>query len=417
MLLTSCSLQPDKCFFGRISCEYKQDKALRKETMTRQNSKKRILILTNHSYMLWQFRRELIIELLSEHTVYLCMPYVGHEDDFKQLGAKCVKIDLDRRSKNPFKDLKLLTAYRSVIRKVQPDLVITYSIKPNIYGGVACQLCNIPYYANVQGLGTAFQGRRLAHFAAIMYRHGLRKAVRVFFENAGNAAEFSERGIVEPDRQIILNGAGVNLEYFSYSPYPENGCFHFLYLGRIMKEKGIDELFEAAGRLWNDYTSAVEGHGSEGKENRSFVLDVVGFFEEPYEEQVRELEEKGIIRFHGFRTDPRPYYKMADCIVMPSYHEGMSNVNLEAAAVGRPVITTDIPGCREAVDDGVTGLLCRKKDADSLYSCMKRMLRIQPSERQDMGRRARQKAEAEFNRRDIVKLTVRTLFDNPEEDS
>ena len=385
--------------------------------MISQNSKKRILILTNHSYMLWQFRRELIMELLSEHTVYLCMPYVGHEDDFKQFGAKCVQIDLDRRSKNPFKDLKLLTTYRSVIRKIQPDLVITYSIKPNIYGGIACQLGKIPYYANVQGLGTAFQGRRLAYFATIMYRHGLRKAVRVFFENAGNAAEFRERGIVEPDRQIILNGAGVNLEYFSYSPYPENDCFHFLYLGRIMKEKGIEELFEAAGRLWEECASVAKEHGTAGKESSPFVLDMVGFFEEPYEEQVRELEEKGIIRFHGFQTDPRPFYEKADCIVMPSYHEGMSNVNLEAAAAGRPVITTDIPGCREAVDDGVTGLLCKKEDVDSLYSCMKQMLQMQPSERKDLGRRARQKAEAEFDRRDIVEMTVRTLFDSSEEDS
>ena len=282
----------------------------------------KILILTNHSYMLWQFRRELIAELLKDHMVYLCMPYVGHEDDFKAMGAKCIRVNLERRGKNPFKDLLLCRSYENILKKIRPDLVMTYSIKPNIYGGIACRIAGIPYFANVQGLGTAFQTKKMAKAATFLYKQGLKGAGKVFFENEANAREFADRGIVEEARQVILHGAGVNLDYFSYTPYPRNDKFHFLYLGRIMREKGMDELFAAVRHLKGD-----------------FVLDLVGFYEEGYEEQVCELEKDNLARFHGFQKDPRPFYAMADCVVMPSYHEGMSNVNLEAAASGRPLIT------------------------------------------------------------------------------
>ena len=352
----------------------------------------KILILTNHSYMLWQFRRELIARLMKDHTVYLAMPYVGHEDDFKAMGAKCIRVDLERRGKNPFKDLALCRSYRSILKKVGPDLVLTYSIKPNIYGGAACRRAGIPYYANVQGLGTAFQTKRMAQAATLLYKWGLKGARKVFFENEANAREFTDRGIVEKEKEVILHGAGVNLAYYACQPYPCNEKFHFLYLGRIMREKGMDELFAALRQVRGD-----------------FVLDLLGFFEEGYEEQVRELEKAGLVIFHGFQKDPRPFYERADCIVMPSYHEGMSNVNLEAAASGRPLITSDIPGCRETVEDGVTGVLCRKQSIEDFAGAMQKMLDRPREEREAMGLAARRKMEREFDREDVIQKTLEAM--------
>lgn len=357
--------------------------------------KKKILIITNHSYMLWRFRRELIAELARKHEVVLSMPFVKHEEDFQAMGLRCIKTDIDRRGINPFTDLKLLKIYHQIMKEEKPDLVITYSIKPNIYAGLVCCWQKIPYCANVQGLGTAFQKAGLAQFVTWLYRLAFRKVQTVFFENEGNALEFRKRKILPPQKQVVLHGAGVNLEDYQQQPYPKNEKVHFLYLGRIMKEKGMDELFDAVQRL------AAEG--------QTFVLDLAGFFEEEYKEQVEELQEKGIVKFHGFIEEPRPCYAAADCIVLPSYHEGMSNVLLEAAAIGRPLIASDIPGCREAVDHGKSGLLVTVQDSGSLYRAMKQILEIPRLERAAMGLAGRRKMEEEFRKEVVVEQTIRAL--------
>ena len=358
----------------------------------------KILILTNHSYMLYRFRLELIQELMKTHEVVLSMPFVGHEDDFKALGIRCIETAVDRRGINPITDLTLFRAYQKLLKAERPDMVITYSIKPNIYGGIACRLAGIPYCANVQGLGTAFQTRGLAQFVTILYQVALGKAKTVFFENEANAEEFRKRKIILPEKETVLPGAGINLEAYPYQPYPENEAVHFLYLGRFMKEKGMDQLFAAMERLHREYGSRV-------------VLDLVGFYDDDYyKAQVERLVSKGIALFHGFQTDPLPYYAAADCVVLPSFHEGMSNVLLEAAAVGRPIITSDIPGCREAVEDGRTGLLCRVKDADSLFEQMKQMAETPLSERRAMGWAAHEKMVQEFDKRRVVDASIRAIF-------
>ena len=198
----------------------------------------KILIITNHSYMLYHFRLELIQELMKTHEVVLSMPFVGHEDDFQALGLRCIQTDVDRRGVNPATDLKLFRTYRKLLKTEQPDLVITYSIKPNIYGGLACRMAGIPYCANVQGLGTAFQRKGLAQFVTVLYKLALGKAKTVFFENSANAEEFCRRRIIPAEKATVLPGAGINLEHYPYVPYPQNESVHFLYLGRIMKEKG-----------------------------------------------------------------------------------------------------------------------------------------------------------------------------------
>ena len=358
-------------------------------------ARKRVLIITNHSYMLWQFRRELISRLLEDYDVTAAMPFVGHEKDFEHMGVRCIRTDVDRRGTNPIKDLRLIRQYRRILDEEKPALVITYSIKPNIYAGFLCGKQNIPYCANVQGLGTAFESAGLAAFVSVLYRAALRKARTVFFENEKDAELFRRRHIVPEQKIHILRGAGVDLADYPYVPYPANDPVHFLYIGRIMKEKGMDELFYAAERLH--------------EEGYSFFLDLVGFYEDSYEGAVRHLEQEGIAKFHGFKEDPRPYYASCDCVVMPSYHEGMSNVNLEASATGRPVITTYIPGCREAVDMPETGMLVRVKDKDSLYRAMKKFLALSPKRRERMGKAARAKMEREFDRERVVRETIREI--------
>lgn len=348
--------------------------------------------------MLYRFRRELIAELQKEHEVVLSMPFVGHEEDFQAMGLRCINTKIDRRGINPRTDFKLILDYRKLLKEEHPDLVITYSIKPNIYAGLLCAVRGICYCVNVQGLGAAFQREGLAKLVTVLYKVALRKAKRVFFENWGNAREFVSRKIIPENKVVVLNGAGVNLEEFAAKPYPDNKKVHFLYLGRFMKEKGIGELCTAARRLHNEMGDRI-------------MLDLVGFFDDDdCVEQINRLVADGIASFSGFQSEPRPFYAAADCVVMPSYHEGMSNVLLEAAAIGRPVITTNIHGCKEAVDDGKSGMLCRVKDADDLYEKMRAIAHLSREERMAMGIAAREKMEREFDKNDVVRNSVQVLL-------
>lgn len=356
---------------------------------------KKILIISNHSFMLWQFRRELISALQQNNEIVICVPFGDHIEDFKELGCRVIDTPLKRRSINPFSDLKLYNTYKKILNEEKPDKVITYSVKPNVYAGYLCRRLGIPYYVNVQGLGTAFQTPILSSVITVMYRIALKNAAKVFFENDINAELFRTLNITSAEQQLVLRGAGVNLNYYPHTPYPENNTTRFLYLGRIMKEKGIDELFTAAKAL-----------KSEGVD---FRLDMVGFFDGKYKKIMQELQSQGIIKFHGFRQDPRPFYTKADCVVLPSYHEGMSNVLLEAAATGRPIITCDIPGCKEAVNEGVSGLLCEVKNADSLYDTMKQFLSLSREERQAMGNAGRSHMESVFDKIMIVNKTLEAL--------
>ena len=356
---------------------------------------KNLLIITNHSYMLYRFRKELIQSLLKDYKVTIATPYVGHVTDLALLGLECINVKMERRSINPIKDVALIEQYRKIIKQVKPDKVITYSIKPNIYGGLLCSQMHIPYYANVQGLGTAFQKKILSEFVTKLYKMAFRHVHTVFFENEGNRQIFINKQIVEENKTCLLNGAGINLNEYQYHNYPNNEKTHFLFMGRIMKEKGVDELFEAVIQL--------------KEEGYDFVLDLVGFYEDDYKDQVVELSDQGIVIFHGFQSNPIPYYIDTDCVVLPSYHEGMSNVLLEGAAIGRPLITTDIHGCKEAVKDGETGLLVKVKDSQDLYNKIKQFMTFSYEKRQQMGLEGRKHIQEVFDKDQIVNQTIERI--------
>lgn len=360
----------------------------------------KILILANSSSGLYDFRNELILELEKKHQVVVSVPSEGGDKDkcgdLERLGCRVIPVSIDRRGINPVTDLKLFLTYRRLLRKERPSLVITYTIKPNIYGGLACRLKKVPYCVNVTGLGTTFQNQGLLRSLVTgLYRVALKRSEAVFFENEANRQIFIDEKILPREKTVRLNGAGVNLERYFLRPYPKDKPVRFLFIGRVMQEKGVDELFAAMDRLH--------------EEGKGCTLDILGGYEENYAETIRHYEQKGWLRYHGYQADVRPFIENAHCFVLPSYHEGMANTNLECAATGRPLITSDIPGCREAVVDGTSGLLCRAKDSDSLYAAMSRFLSLSAQDREAMGLAGRAHMEKVFDKRLVVAETVKHL--------
>lgn len=357
----------------------------------------RILILANHSGGLYDFRKDLIAELKKLANVTVAVPHNDRWEELHKLADRVIELPIDRRGMNPIHDSKLFRQYRAMLKEVKPDLVLTYTIKPNIYGGLACRMAHIPYAVNITGLGSAIEnGGWLKRFVLMLYKLALKGAKVVFFENTGNRDTLVAAGVVPNGRDVVLNGAGVNLEDYPCQTYPQEGPVRFLFVGRVMHEKGVDELFAAAKRMKQKYDDGVEFH-------------IVGSFEEAYKPVMDELEKAGAVKYHGYQSDMKPFYAMASCVVLPSYHEGMSNVLLEAAASGRPLITSDIPGCREAVENGVSGYLCPIKDADALYAAMQRFAELPEGWRAEMGRRGRMRMEQNFSKTAVVAETIKHL--------
>lgn len=357
----------------------------------------KIMILANNDVGLYQFRKELIEELLKEHEVVISLPYGDFVKPLEDIGCKFIDTPVDRRGINPIKDLRLFFTYWKILKQEKPDLVITYTIKPNIYGGCACRFMKIPYAVNITGLGTAFEnGGMLKKIVTVMNKVGCKKAKVVFFENEGNRQIFIQEKIVKESQTHRLNGAGVNLEKYQIAPYPAGEKIKFLFMGRIMAEKGIDELFEAMQHLVSDGINCE--------------LNLLGFYEENYKEKIEKYEGEGWLHYHGYQKDVRPYIEDCHCFVLPSWHEGMANTNLECAASGRPVITSNIHGCMEAVDEGLSGYLCQRQDADALFKVMKKFSVLSYNERKAMGLAGRKRMEDIFDKKKVVKDTVKYLF-------
>lgn len=356
------------------------------------------LILTNLDVGLYRFRIELIEELLKENEVYISLPDGDLIKPLEEIGCRFINTKLSRRGINPITDYNLLRTYRRILKTVQPDLVITYTVKPNVYGGYQCRKLKIPYVVNVTGLGTAFQKRGLLRgLVTTLYRIGLKKAKVVFFENIENKQLLVQKKIVKEKQACLMPGAGVNTEAYALSPYPDDSeQTVFLFMGRIMKEKGIDELFTAMRRLKN--------------EKNNCKLIVLGGYEEDYSDKIKHYSADGWLDYQGFQDDVKPFITKSHCFVLPSWHEGMANTNLECASMGRPVITSSIHGCMEAVEDGVSGYLCEKQNADDLYEKMKMFISLSYDERKAMGLAGRKRMEEIFDKQIVVKKTVDRLF-------
>ena len=358
----------------------------------------KILVLTNNFGGLYVFRKEVMQALKNAgHHVSISAPFDIRSKSFEEMGFEVMDTEFNRQGTNPLKDIVLMLRYRKVIKKVKPDVVLTYTIKPNLYGGMACQLCGVPQIANVTGLGAAVEYPGMMQKLTIfLYKIGMRKTWLTFFQNNDNMDFCKEHGMVRGRTQLIP-GSGVNLEYHVKKPYPaETEPIRFLFMGRIRREKGIEEFLAAAEAITKKYDN-VEFH-------------VVGGCEGDYEGRLLDMQKKGIVTYHGGQPDVRPYFSMVACTLHPSFYpEGMSNVLLESCATGRPIMTTMRPGCREIVEDGRNGYLVKQQDAEDLIAKVEKFLALPYAERKAMGDAAREKAEREFNRKIVVEAYLNAI--------
>lgn len=354
----------------------------------------KILILANNDIGLYKFRKEFIQELIKyKNQVYISLPNGEMISLLVNMGCRYIETKIDRRGINPVIDLKLFFHYIKIIKKNKPDMVITYTVKPNIYGGLASRFCKVSYALNITGLGSAFQGQNLLKNLIIkLYKSACKRVVKVFFENKENQRVFIYNKIVCEDKTCTLNGAGVNLNEYELSDYPGEEQIHFLFIGRIMKEKGVNELFEAAKGIKKEYNNVI--------------FDVLGPMEEKYEDIIKELSDMKIIKYHGFQNDVRPFIMNAHCFLLPSYHEGMANTLLECGAMGRPLITSNISGCKETVMDKKSGFLVKVMDAEDLYKKIKIFIELPYDIKRNMGIISHNYICDNFNKSKIVETTL-----------
>ena len=367
-----------------------------------EKNRQKLIILTNTSGGLYLFRYELIMKLLPDYDIYVLTTDTGRVNELINLGCTVDIINIDKRGTNPFNDAKLLFRYLQYIKKHNSNYVINYTIKPNIYGGIACSILKVPYSNNITGLGTAFEKKgALQRIVEFLYKMGCLHAKRVFFENSDNLELFIGKRIVKRQQAVLLNGAGVNLEKFTYEPYPlKQAPVHFLFMGRIMREKGIEELLQAATKLKED--------------GYEFSLDVIGGFVDNYQNVFEKYGKESWFNYFGFQNDVRPFISHSHCFVLPSWHEGMANTNLESAAMGRPVITSNIPGCKESVLEGISGFLCEPKNTDSLYKSMAAFIELPYEKKRQMGLEGRKHMELCFSKEAVVEKTIYGLFSEGE---
>ncbi len=369
----------------------------------RDELKKTIALLNCHEDDVICFRKEIIEALIDRgYNVVISCPEGRRLNELRNISnIRIENIRIDRRGTNPIHDLKLLFDYIAFMKKYNPDVVCTFTIKPNIYGSIAADICGIPHINNITGLGSGFiNGGRVQKIVQILYRIALRNSRKVFFQNNENMKTAIDSKMISKNSLYeCIPGSGVNLERFHYVEKEKNDYITFNYIGRVLKEKGIDDYINVANIIKQRYPNVL--------------FNVIGFVEPTeiyYKQILKKLEEKGIIHYCGSVDDVRPYIINSDAIIHPSsYGEGISNVLLETAASGRVIITTNISGCREVVDDGKSGFVYQAKNIHELEKKIEKFIALTPTERKSMGKVGRKKVEKEFNRQVVVESYIRSI--------
>lgn len=354
-----------------------------------QNKKKTILIVGTNMMNIYHHRLELIKALLPFYNVVVAAPRGGEEKKLEDIGCRFVHIAVDNRGTNIIRDLRLMKNLRTLYQRENPDVILTFYTKTNIYGGLVARSLNIPYISTICGLGTSLASDGLLSKIMIMlYREAVKRAHVLFFQNTSNREFFLGRGIYA-GRHDLLPGSGVSLERHSLYPYPEPKGLKFLFASRILKEKGIDEYIGAAKRIRKEYPDSK--------------FYVVGPAEEYYENILNKAHEEGDIVYLGKLPEVGNILEEVHCNILPSYYpEGMANILLESAASGRPVITTSLPGCRETVDHEVTGFIVNPGDVDHLTDTVRKFIKMDHSHKKEMGLAGRRKMEKEFDRKIVT---------------
>ncbi len=354
----------------------------------------RILVLSNYANGLYLFRRELIQAFIDEgHDVFISVPPDENCDKLRRLGWNLYEVPLDRHGMNPIRDYKLYKAYKRLMKQLKPDVVLTYTIKPNIYGSMAAKACKIPYMCNITGLGKAIEnGGIISKILIVMYKISMGRARKVFFQNEKNKSVLQSKGVAVNNADL-LPGSGVNLTEHPFRDYPsEEDGIRFLAVLRVMRDKGIAEFLEAAKDI--------------SKVHSNVHFELVGEYEEDerdkYEPLIKELEKDGILKYYGHIDNVDEVMEKSHVIVHPSYHEGMSNVILEAAACGRPILASNISGCKEGVAENESGFLFEPESVDSLKKEIEHILTLSENERSVMGKKSREHVEKTFDRNIII---------------
>lgn len=358
---------------------------------------KKILFLVNHDYTVYNTRLELVERLLQEgYEVHVSSPDGVRIPELKQLGCHFHEIYINRHGMNPIEELKLISTYKSLFKNISPDVILGFTIKPNIYGSIAAKHIGIPFIANITGLGTAVEYKSWKQPIFInLYKYAFKGIFKVYFQNNENRDFFLNNNIIK-DHFEMIPGSGVNLNRFKEQDYPQDNIMKFAFISRVMKEKGIDQYLEAAEFIKNKYPNTE--------------FNIYGFCEQSYEDKLKELEKQGIVKYHGMIKDIAGELKKTSCLIHPSYYpEGLSNVLLEASATGRPIITTNRAGCREVIDDGINGYLVNQKDSNDLIEKIETFINLRYEEKEKLGHNARLKVEREFDRQIIVEQYLKDI--------
>jgi glycosyltransferase involved in cell wall biosynthesis len=361
-----------------------------------------IVFAANSAWNILNFRMNLVRALAAEglKPVALVPPGDG-EAELRQAGLPVHTIPMSADDTSPLSGFMLVVRYIQALRRVRPAAFLGFTPKPNIFGSIAASALKIPVINNVTGLGTAFiHGGVLGTLVPNLYRIALRRSHRVFFHNDEDRSLFLERGAVTKDRALVIPGSGVDLQRFTATPLPAEGDgLTFLFIGRLLREKGVGEFFEAARMVRTQAPAArfqILGSTDDGKRGVPAA-------------EVDRWTVEGVVEYLGTARDVRPFIEAADCVVLPSYREGMPRVLLEAAAMGRPLIGADVPGCRQIVREGETGFLAEARSASGLAQKMLQLIQLEPAAREQMGRRARQVVEAEFSEELVNRAYLKAL--------
>ena len=367
-------------------------------------SKKTIAIVINTSWNIYNFRLSLLGALRNEgYRILLIAPRDDYSQKLVDLGYEYHEIKINNKGTNPFQDLLLVWRFSRLYKRLNVDVVLQYTIKPNIYGTLGAKLAGIAAINNISGLGTVFLNNGLSSkIARFLYRFSLRFANKVFFQNPHDRKLFVDKKLVKESKTDLLPGSGINLSQYKPSTNKlKIDTFVFLFVARLIKDKGIVEFIEAAKKLLKQDDKQVEFWLL----GDLYLINPTAINQEQLEQWIKTPE----IKYLGHVDDVASVMNKANCIVLPSYREGLSRVLLEAAALAKPIITTNVPGCKDVVDDGVNGYLCDVKNSDDLAVQMNKMLALDNYQLQEMGKKGRVKIENEFDEKFVIDSYLREI--------
>ncbi len=363
----------------------------------------RIAIAINTSWNIFNFRLGLIKALLAQgHEVYTIAPFDDYTDKLQAVGCSTHNIKLENTGLNPIKDISYYRQLKQIYQQIRPAVVLNYTIKPNIYGTLACYSLRIPVINNVSGLGTTFLWNPLLKsFVTALYKYSFSRASFIFFQNSDDRNLFLKEVRISEDITGLLPGSGIELDHFQPQSVSKNdSIFTFLLISRLLIDKGVGEFFEAAELLKAEGVDArflVLGR-KDPSHKRSYDLN-----------KFERLIEDDVIEYIGTEDDVRPIISGVDCVVLPSYREGTPRTLLEAASMGKPLIATDVPGCREVVKDGVNGFLCQVKNASDLAEKMKLMFTANQNQLSAFGRASRTLVEEKYDVRFVIEKYIEKI--------